>query len=459
MEKEVRKPKGWAKKNITDPNNRRSWTLTKLKRKNHKLTKEMNNYIGTADLTDVQDARMNKLKKDVENCSNAAIYREAIESGKTTFIGAASCKNKLCFVCNWARQKNIRRKYMAWFKTNQSIVEIHKHTNGKTAVKYTTQTRWTGNKYPEWNLEGYREYDLMHLTLTVPHFENTGFNGDLYYFEKISYLYNRMRKECDEWKYLVFGGEYGIETKKRTNGQHIHIHSLLLVRRERQSRNRLHRAIMEYWNKVTINNDVRKDQFSEQDAKDIIKGNKMIDSEFVKKLNPKGSTIFGLENIYTYSAAGEKTRSATWNSKEMMIAVLETISYHFEPYAFEKETGKFDLPLMAEIAPILYGKRLYDKFGCLYGEKSLNVTEDCDIAEEYTDAVEELVDEDTGEISQANKFYLANPLFVRHVPERDYCIELGREAKRRSIVLDAQTTGQAVKKMAEMMSAQFKKGK
>jgi len=458
MENEVRKPKSWAKKNITDPNNRRSWTLTKLKGKNHKLTKQMNIFIDKEDLTEVQDHRMKKLKRDIERCSNAAIYREAIETGKTTFIGAASCKNKLCFVCNWARQKNIRRKYMAWFKANQCIVEMHRHDKGKTAVKYTTEKRWTGKKYPEWELAGRHEYDLMSMTLTVPHYASTGFNGEKYYFEKISYLYNRMRKECDAWKFLVFGGEYGIETIRKTNGQHIHIHSLLLVRRERQSRNKLHLAILEYWNKVTVNNSVAREQFTAEEAGAIIRGNKMIDSAYVANLNPKGSTWIDLQNIYTYSATGEKTRSATWNSKEMMIAVLETISYHFEPYAFEKETGKFDLPLMAEIAPILHGKRLYDKFGCLYGEKSLNVTDDCDIAKEYADVVEEFVDEGTGEINCANRFYLANPLFVRHIPERDYSIELGSEAKRRAIVLDAKTTTQAVKIMAELMSNQFKKG-
>ncbi len=62
------------------------------------------------------------------------------------------------------------------------------------------------------------------------------------------------------------------------------------------------------------------------------------------------------QNIYTYWATGEKIRSATWNPKEMMIAVLETISYHFEPYPFEKEAGKFDLPLMAELMSAQFKK-------------------------------------------------------------------------------------------------------
>jgi hypothetical protein len=54
VKKEVRKAKSWAKKNISDPNNRRSWNLTKLKRKNNNLTKEMKHYIATAEMTEVQ---------------------------------------------------------------------------------------------------------------------------------------------------------------------------------------------------------------------------------------------------------------------------------------------------------------------------------------------------------------------------------------------------------------------
>jgi hypothetical protein len=121
MENFGHKGKSWAKKNIREPNYRRSWTLTKLKRKNYKLSKQMNNFIETEILTNTQLDRMRKLKRDLSSCSNMAIYRESLESGKTTLIGASSCKNKLCFICNWARQKNIRRKYKAWFERMHPI--------------------------------------------------------------------------------------------------------------------------------------------------------------------------------------------------------------------------------------------------------------------------------------------------------------------------------------------------
>ena len=139
---------------------------------------------------------------------------------------------------------------------------------------------------------------------------------------------------------------------------------------------------------------------------------------------------------------------------------METISYHFDPFAFDKESQKFDLKLMAELAPVLYGKRLYDKFGCLYGEKSLNVTDDTNLAEEFDEVVSEFIDQETGEIhSAANKFWLANPLYVQHRYDNNFNIELTAETRRRAIQLEAQTTKQAVKKMADMMSEQFRKRK
>lgn len=449
--------KSWTRREIKDPNNRRSFTLSTLKRKNHKLTKQMATFLKTAELTEVQTERFKKLKTTVERCSNAAIYRQSQTDGHTTLIGAATCKNKLCFVCNWSRQKNIRRKYKAWFDENKTIVEIRKDQAGKKILfKYTTEKRFTALKYPGWELVGRHPYDLMHLTLTVPHTRENGFNGDQYYFEKISALYNRMRKESDLWRWLVFGGEYGIETTLNTQGQHIHIHSLLLVRCEMQSRNRLHQEILKFWNGITENRYLQRQAFSPEEVAAIQKGNKKLTADFVAGLNPKGSTFIGLENIYTLGTDGTKERGAEWGSKKMIVSIMETISYHFDPFAFDKAAGEFNLPLMAEIAPILHGKRLYDKFGCLYGEKSLNVTDDTNIVEEYTEAAEQTVNEETGEIAGYN-FFLTNPLYISHNPRKKYAIEITPEGYARAIQLEVPNTGAAVRKMAEMMAEQFKK--
>ena len=57
----------------------------------------------------------------------------------------------------------------------------------------------------------------------------------------------------------------------------------------------------------------------------------------------------------------------------MLIAVMEAISYHFEPQAFDKSEGKFDLPFLIELLPKLYNLRIYYRFGVLYREKALNL--------------------------------------------------------------------------------------
>jgi hypothetical protein len=459
MENNDRKNKSWTKKTIKDHNNRRSFTLTSLKRKNYNLHLEMDEYLKTAELTDVQHERALKLQKAVNSCSNMATYRENVQTGKTTLIGNLSCKNKLCFICNWARQKNIRRKYKAWFELNKQIVELSRTRKNKTEIRYTTQTQYKENKFKDWNFTNSLDYDLMHLTLTVPHYHESGFNGELYYFETISKLFKRLRHECEVWEWLVFGGEYGIETKKQDNGQHIHIHALLMVRRERQSRNKLHMAVLQDWNVKSINNNSTRETLTDETIDKILKSNKLIEKPFAEKLNPKGSTWIDLQNIYTYTKEGEKSRGAAWNSKEMIIAVMETISYHFEPFAFDKENKKIDVALLVELAPILHNQRLYSKFGCLTGETVLNVGENCDITKEFEEVVSQLVNEETGEISALNKFWLANPYYVSHPKEKAYNIELGTEAKTRGRVLEVETTKQALKKMNEIKKEMYQKHK
>ena len=47
------------------------------------------------------------------------------------------------------------------------------------------------------------KYDLMHLTLTVPH-NSDGWRGKKFYFKEIIQAFNQMRK-TEEWNALVFG--------------------------------------------------------------------------------------------------------------------------------------------------------------------------------------------------------------------------------------------------------------
>lgn len=451
MARDSKKVKSWTKDKIPNHNTRRSYITTFLKKKNLDLHKEMNTYILENDLQEKQIERLKKLSTNLVACSALSLYRENCESGKISYIHSKKCKCKICFLCNHSNKKTTRRKYFKWFNENRYIVEIADKATGKR--NYTTQAQVNAGKHAKSEVIGNVPYDLMHLTLTVPHTTEKGFNGDQFYFKIIAEKFNRMRKELLEWNYLVFGGEYGIEIEKKSNGNHIHIHSLLLVRQVMQSRNQLHKAILMFWNRVTINKYSERSTFNDKQIASICIGNKRLTTDDVKQLHPKGATLIGLDTIFSFDVTGQKVRAKEWGSKEMMIAVMETISYHFEPHAFDKETGKFDLKMLADIVTEIHGVRFHSKFGCLLNEKSLNVSDDTKIEEEYSEAAE-FVDQETGEISLRDKFYLINPAYVHHIPEKDYEITFGREALRRGEVLKAETTGQAIALLGERLKIQ-----
>ncbi len=444
-------------KKPADHNRKRSNTLSALKRKNLKLADQMHSYLTHATLTEQQAMHMQRLRKYVRRCANLTLYRDDKGPTGMKLINSMFCGSKLCFVCNQNRQKSTRRKYWKWFEENQTIAEIENPETGSS--KFVTRSQATGKKYSAWEFVQNYEYDIMHLTLTVPHIATHGFNGNPYFFDEIAAMFWLMRKS-PVWNSLVFGGEYGIETTKSDNGPHIHIHTLLLVKREKQNRNKLHKFVLQAWNKASVNQYAKREIITDDMARSIMKGNRTIDMEFAKKLNPKGSTMINLETIYTVDRKdGSKVRSTEFNSKEMLMAVMEAISYHFEPQAFDKKEGEFDFELMAEIMPKIYRKALYKKFGCLHGEAALNVSHVGveDTESEYAE-VASMIDQDTGEVLSDPDFYICNPAFVFHLPEKDYKPQINIEGKKRMIhVKDAFTTREAIKQMVDIMKSELKR--
>lgn len=446
MKSEYNKPKSWTKDVIKNPNNRRSWTLTWLKRKNYKLSKQIDVFMDSETLPDNQHQRLNALRRNLDGCANQALYRKCNETEKNTLIGFPSCKNKLCFICNWKRQKRLRLKYKSWFDLNKYILEISK----SETTKYVTEAEWDKGKLSDYNKTAIHEFDLMSMTLTLPHFLESGFNGERYFYKTLAQKFTRLRQECTTWKSLVFGGEYGIETTKTENGLNIHLHSLVLVKKELQNRNRLHLAILGHWNGITINKKSDRKLFSDLEKTAIKKSNRLIDDVFIEKLNTRGATLIELKNIHSYSETGEIIRSDKWTESQMMKAVMETISYHFEPLAFDKKDKTFNLPLMAELGPILHKTKLYARYGCLYGEKSLIMASNENTEKEYSE-IKEIVDTETGEIRPDSEFWITNPMYVTHNKEMGFDIEISKSAKLRGIRINRGSTREAVKYMDEII--------
>ncbi len=451
--------------------------MSMLKRKNMQLVKELAQYLDENTLPERHDEMARKLSASLQKCCNLSLYGQNKLSADIKYFASINCKKKVCFVCNWLVQKQIRKKYMRWFKDNRELSLIRKK-NGKLQAKTVSQIK---AKADELNEIGRVEYDLMHLTLTVPHYADTGFRGDKYYFKKIADLYHYLRNESlleiDGKKYrfdeFVYGGEYGVECtggtyektanggktrKENTNGLNIHIHSLLFVRKTYQSRNKLHRAILMEWNRLTVNEYNERKVFTAHHKQQILKGNKLMTAEDVEAMSPKGASLIGLECIFTKDPkTGEKVRSKTFGDAAMMKAVMETISYHFEPLAFDKEDKKIDVALMVDLAPRIFHLSLFAKFGCLRGEKSLNISEKAvSVEEEFVETAEMLVDEDTGEVIASNDFFITSPANIFAIQNQDDKLILRKNTKG-VIRFNADNSQKAVRILAEMAKKQYKK--
>jgi len=402
--------------------------------------------------TQEQEKHLLKLEKDISRCANFSLYG-IDQDNDIKYFASVFCGSKVCFVCNYARQKRVRRKYFNWFGLNPQLFLIQ---NPKTKTKKVVSQ----NRVSSFQAKGYEvaskvNYDLMHLTLTVPHYLTSGFQGEIYYYQKITDLFHNLRNECKAWGELVYGGEYGIETTRTAgNGLHIHIHSLLFVRSTQQNRNKLHQVILEEWNQRTINQFSTRETLDTKTKELIKKSNRLIDDEFCSRLNPKGTTMISLETIYSFNEKGEKIRETEFNSEAMLRAVMETIKYHFEPLAFDKEGKTFDLELMKELLPVIYRKQLYRKFGAIHGDKSLNIKEDASetTEEDFLDSV----NQETGEIINPVNYFVCNPAFMFHNPSNDNQIICSNLAKSKLKKIDAITTRGAINQMSQMVQASLK---
>ena len=426
-------------------NNKRSKYISYLKNKNFMLYRNMSEYakniIFDNDLAQIVES----FKANIFMCSNLSLYSEEPKR-KITYIASNTCKNKCCFVCNWNRQKAIRRKYISWFRDNQNLTRVT--VKGKNRIVTADQLQ----KITAPSNLVKVSYDVMHLTLTVPHYSETGFNGDKYYYSRLIQLFNFMRKD-EDWLNLVYGGEFGVETTMSQNGLHIHIHALLLVRKKIQNRNELHKFILQKWNHLTINKDSKSEFFKMDAIEKIFKSNSSLTYHDLIPLDRKGATIIGLETIYSIEG-GEKVRTTEWNSKEMIYAIMEAISYHFEPHAFNKSDKSIDIPLLIEILPKVKNKILYKKFGCLHRESRLNINykdEAAKLSAELAEIADLMADELTGEFITDKEYFILNPSHVCHDPENDNNIFLSRKGRKIRKKLKSVTTTQAVSEMSGMV--------
>lgn len=337
---------------------------------------------------------LTRLIRNLESCGRHALFREHETTNDLEFIGAHTCDDKFCMVCNAVRAKTLRRKFLAFFKADPSLL---------------------------------RKYDFFHLTLTVPHDEN-GYKGQRWYTKELLKKFNFLRKKT-WWKREVYAGEFGVEMTKNESGYHLHIHSLVLVRKSKRSRNRLHREILLSWNSLTKGAGQRA-AFTEEQKAAIMRGNSLLTRSDVESLDPTGATLIGFENIYVRSDTfkpGYKhcPITNTWKryvkptdgAETFISGILECIKYHFEPMALQ-EDGKLNVPLLVEIINDVKGQRLFGKFGAFHSAtknahplaKMLNLNSKL---EDFSDQVAETLDETARDV-------VLNPTTGKPADRREY---------------------------------------
>ena len=371
-------------------NFKRSATISQLARKNLEMIKQAETYYN-----ETGSETIRKMIDRVAGCSVGSLYKIGEE---VEYITSLTCKHKGCNICNYNRQKQIRRKYLIFLERNQELFSI---LDKKGREKIIIPEIFDERKHEY--LESLH-YDLMHLTLTVPHTKELGFRGNKYYFKDIEKLFKNLRRQ----KFFVenvFGGEFGIEVTNGDNGLNIHIHSLLMVHRFKQNRDILHRQIFLAWNKLTIDNDRERKPISKYRAEKIKKGNDLFTDDDIKQIDSRGATLMGLENIFVKDENGNKIRALTPEARRN--AVVETVSYHFKPKMFETDDGVFDFDLIDKVLTHSKGVRFYDKFGVFRQSKVLALkNNEVDDFKEANEVKESDI--------RRGRFYKVNPRRVYH---------------------------------------------
>lgn len=421
-------------------NRKRAFNMSRSVRQNQIAYFQLDSYLQEVDrdFTPEEQVVLTSYRRSIGSCCQLSLWREH-EGNALEFIAAHTCKHKYCNVCNARRCKEIRKRYRLLFEKDPQLLE---------------------------------NYDFMHLTLTVPHTE-AGWMGKNWYAETLMKKFNLMRKRS-WWKNSVYAGEFGVETTKNQNGLHIHIHSLLLVRKAQGNRNELHRNVLIEWNKLTTWSGANRQKLDDKAKAAILKSNKTISELDVDMLNPQGATMIGLENVYLRSE--RKQRGYMWNESvgawikrvsykrdgqdSFMNAIMECIKYHFEPSGMQAN-GTADIELMIEILPEMKGKPLYRKFGAFHaGTKDahefasmLNYNSNLDDFEAIEEEIElnansEVLHPETGEIVERDSYkYMVVPMNkVWFDASRDYKPRLSHRVKRRYIP-DAFTMREALMEM------------
>lgn len=367
-----------------------------------------------------------KYKDRLETCARLSLYRTANKGRQSTLITGLTCNHRLCNICNMIRSRKLRRKWSSFLQDDTRDILIRRRQCHMFGLDYGCYSHKENPQYTS-GAEIMQKFDMMHLTLTMPH---TGgrWNDREYYAAELLKKFHLLR-QSKWWLDVVFGGEYTIETTLSANGLHIHLHALVLTDKQYTgSRNYLYENIFLSWNRLTVNySDTRSPVITDEKRiagimathADWNKNKQEFLDKILPHLDARGATMVGLKSLYheiPYSKVNKFNSNTVFkgddgryfhycksgNAGSMLKGVVECLKYHFEPCALEQpgEPNLLNQDLLKAVLPNIYRQRLYGKFGGFYGVKQLNVMEDpvsiTDLQEDLQDTGKDIFDPATG---------------------------------------------------------------
>ena len=88
-------------------------------RKAKNLYSDVNEYLQSTscgNLPSDQLKHLVNLRANLGKCANHSMFREYSSNGALEYIASQTCKHKLCPICNYERQRNVRLKYRKFFE-------------------------------------------------------------------------------------------------------------------------------------------------------------------------------------------------------------------------------------------------------------------------------------------------------------------------------------------------------
>lgn len=301
------------------------------------------------ELNDMRDHQKHVLKliSNLRGCCSQSLFKVWHDGQAAEYVASHTCKSKICLVCNSDKKRKVRRKYWNWANDQAAMLA---------------------------------DMNFMHLTLTVPHSAQNGWRGVQVYSSELLAAFNVMRK-YDWWKELVAGGEFNVEFTRNESGFHCHIHALLLVPDVKGSRNLLHSRILPTWNSLTMDPASTRQEFDADQLAGIQKSIRYLDpagqARIIDRLDPRGSTLIGLESLYTWQKVdGQPVKKYIdqRDPRQLGAGLMECLKYHFEPLCLKKSDKTWDIRLIYDLAPAIYRKVLHGRFGILRAFKELSIS-------------------------------------------------------------------------------------